>query len=396
VSSASQTRIDLHPKVTLQRISPPGQHYFFGYYDKCPWDATSRYLLAMRSDFFHRQPEPGEQIVVGMFDLREGTRFIELDRTAAWSWQQGTMLQWVGPTASNVIYNTFDGRDYRSTIRNVLSGQTRTLPRPVYHVSADGRQAVTLNFDRVHRLRPGYGYAAFPDRTAADPAPADAGIFWMNLATGDNKLILPIGWAAAHRPRPDMAGAHHWFNHLYFNPSGGRFIFLHRWRQPGGKSWWTRLYTSDPAGKEPRLLLDDDMTSHFEWRDDRTILAWACVKVQGDHYYLIDDQTAAVEQVGSDTLTADGHCTYSPDRRWILTDTYPDWQTHLRTLLLYAPATGRRTDLGRFYAPPGYPVECRCDLHPRFNRDASQICIDSLHEGFRGMYLLDVAAITKS
>ena len=254
---------------------------------------------------------------------------------------------------------------------------------------------MTLNFDRVHRLRPGYGYAAFPDRTASDPAPKEAGIFWMNLETGENRLIHSISWAASNRRRPEMEGCQHWFNHLYFNPSGTRFIFLHRWRKPE-QPWLTRLYTSDSAGKEPRLLLDDGLTSHFEWRDDRTILAWATVKGQGDHYYLIDDATAQVQQVGPDVLTQDGHCTYSPDHRWILTDTYPHWTTHMRTLLLYEVATGRRIDLGQFYAPPGYPVECRSDLHPRaFNRDGTQICIDSLHEGFRGLYVLDVAKVTK-
>lgn len=378
----------------MQRISPPNQHFFFGYYDKCPWDSTGRYLLGMRCDFFERQPNPGEELTVGMFDLERGNRFLELDRTAAWSWQQGTMLQWVGPTGTRVIYNTWDGAEYRSIVRDVVSGETRRLPRPVYHISGDGKQAVTLNFDRVHRLRPGYGYAAFADRTANDPAPKDAGLFWMNLETGESRLIHSIAWAAGNRPRPEMEGCHHWFNHLYFNPSGTRFIFLHRWRKPD-KPWLTRLYTSDPAGQVPRLLLDDGMTSHFEWRDDRTILAWATVKDQGNHYYLIDDVTAQVQQVGPDVLTQDGHCTYSPDHRWILTDTYPHWTTHMRTLLLYEVATGRRVDLGQFYAPPGYPVECRCDLHPRFNRDGSQVCIDSLHEGFRGLYVLDVAKVTK-
>ena len=124
-TNAPQARVDLNPLVSMQRISPPGQHFFFGYYDKCPWDATGRYLLGMRCDFFERQPNPGEELTVGMFDLKQGSRFIELDRTAAWSWQQGTMLQWVSPRGSRVIYNTFDGKDYRSIVRDVLSGETR-------------------------------------------------------------------------------------------------------------------------------------------------------------------------------------------------------------------------------------------------------------------------------
>jgi len=32
------------------------KHHFFGYYDKCPWDATGRLLLALEVDFMGRPP----------------------------------------------------------------------------------------------------------------------------------------------------------------------------------------------------------------------------------------------------------------------------------------------------------------------------------------------------
>lgn len=249
---------------TLTR--PPG-HHFFGYYDKCPWDRTGRYVLGMRSDFMDRQPRPGEELTIGLIDTRENDRFVPLDRTPAWSWQQGTMLQWLGPAADRrMIYNSLDGDRYVSIVRDVRSGETRRLPRPIYAVSRDGRQAVTLDFDRVNRMRPGYGYVALPERCADQPAPAEAGIYWMDLDRGDSRLILSIAWAAAHRPDERFDGAAHWFNHLQFNPSGTRFIFLHRWRTAGGNRWWTRLYTAAPDGSDVRLLSDAGMVSHFDWR----------------------------------------------------------------------------------------------------------------------------------
>ena len=37
-------------KGNIQRISPDdGMEYFFGYYDKSPWDATNRYMLSLRA-----------------------------------------------------------------------------------------------------------------------------------------------------------------------------------------------------------------------------------------------------------------------------------------------------------------------------------------------------------
>ena len=80
------------------------------------------------------------------------------------------------------------------------------------------------------------------------------------------------------------------------------------------------------------------------------------------------------------------------DERWILTDQYPD-ETRHRALILYHPATNRRIDIGRFYAPPELDGPTRCDLHPRWSRDGRSVCIDSVHEGTRGMYVADVSDI---
>jgi len=55
----------------------------------------------------------------------------------------------------------------------------------------------------------------------------------------------------------------------------------------------------------------------------------------------------------------------------------------------------RRTDIGGFYAPPELDGPIRCDLHPRWNRDGTKVCIDSLHEGSRQIYVLDVSHITE-
>jgi hypothetical protein len=371
------------------------KHHFFGYYDKCPWDATGRYLLALEIGFCDRQPEAGEALTIGMVDLKDGNRFIALDTTTAWSWQQGTMLQWVGPACDReIIYNTTDGDHYAAVIRDVRSGKTRRLPLPIYAISRDGKQAVTLPFDRLNRLRPGYGYVALPERYKDDAAPAEIGISWMDLQTGQHKLIIPLASVASNKPQESFRGANHWVNHLQFNPSGTRFVFLHRWALPG-KSWTTRMYTAKADGSDLRLLSDSGMVSHFDWRDDETILAWARTREKEDHFYLFNVMTGETQVVGDGVLTRDGHCNYSPDRKWILDDTYPD-KERLQTLLLYRVSDGKRTDIGKFFLPPRLTGPFRCDLHPRWNRDGTQVCIDSAHEPTRQMYVIDVGEIVKA
>ena len=49
----------------------------------------------------------------------------------------------------------------------------------------------------------------------------------------------------------------------------------------------------------------------------------------------------------------------------------------------------------RFYADPAYIIPARCDLHPRLSADNRTICFDSIHEGARAVYLMDVSSLTK-
>lgn len=304
------------------------------------------------------------------------------------------MLQWLGAGDREVIYNgVADGR-YVSVVRDVAGGKTRTLPRPVYAVSADGKQAVTLDFARLHRLRPGYGYCAVGETHAADPAPEQLGIWHMDVATGDDRLVVPIARLAAHKPDARFPGCQHWVNHLQFNPSAGRFVFLHRWRK-GDAFWQTRLYTAKPDGTDLRLHLDTGMVSHFDWRDDRTILAWVKTPAAGNKFALIDVDSNALTVVGDGVLTEDGHCSYSPDRKWVLNDTYPGKADRTQALMLYRPETGRRYDLNRFRSPPGFTGPWRCDLHPRWNRDGTQVCFDGSHGPRRQVYVVDVREVVR-
>jgi hypothetical protein len=368
------------------------KHHWFGYYDKCPWDATGKTLLGMEVDFCDRQPTATDAITVGRVHLTDGNRFEPLATTTAWSWQQGTMLQWLGPKSdAEIVFNSVTDGHPSATILTVATGKTRILPKPIYALSHDGTQAVTLDYARLHRLRPGYGYASYVETFADDPAPKELGIWHMDMATGKNELIIPIAKLAAYKPDARFANTYHWVNHLQFNPGGTRFVFLHRWRV-GQKTWNTRIFTAKPDGSDLRLHLDTGMVSHFDWRDDRTLLMWAKTPKDGNAFCLVDVETNDVTLVGKGTLTQDGHCNYSPDRKWILNDTYPD-KERKQTLMLVNVATGRRIDLNRFLSPAAFTGPTRCDLHPRWNRTGTQVCFDGSHDPQRQIYVVDVADV---
>ena len=382
-------------KLPARAVTKGPKHHWFGYYDKCPWDSTGRYLLAMENDFADRQPKPGEKITVGMVDLKDNDKFIPLATTAAWSWQQGTMLQWLGSAPdSEIVFNSMVEQDAPvAVIRNVHTGKTRTLPMPIYALSNDGKKAVTLDFARLHRLRPGYGYPSYAENYADDPAPDKLGIWSFDLKGMKPELVVTLKQLSLNKPDERFAGAHHWVNHLQFNPGGSRFVFLHRWRI-GEKPWSTRIYTAKPDGTDLRLHLDTGMVSHFDWRDDTTLLAWVKTPKAGNKFALIDVTTDELTVVGDGVLTQDGHCSYSPDRKWILNDTYPD-KNRLQWLMLFNPKSGRRYDLNQFHSPKEYTGPVRCDMHPRWNRDGTQVCFDGSHDAQRQVYVMDVKDVVK-
>ena len=106
---------------------------------------------------------------------------------------------------------------------------------------------------------------------------------------------------------------------------------------------------------------------------------------------LYTDQSSDVEEIGGDTLQQNGNFTISPNRKWLLSDTYPDPGNSLRRLFLFHLTERRTVPLGDFFADPHLAKEARCDLHPRWRRDGQAVCIDSVHEGDRQLYTIDVS-----
>jgi hypothetical protein len=305
------------------------------------------------------------------------------------------MLQWLPGGGRRVIYNVRAGKRFGSVIHDLDSGARRELPLPVFCVTPDGKTALSVNFSRLARYRPGYGYAGVPDPFEGEMTPDGDGVWRMDMATGRHELALSVAQAAALEPAADMAGVAHRFNHVQINTTGSRFAVLHRYMRRTGQGDVTRLMTANLDGSDALVLNPNRMTSHYDWRDDRHLLAWArmpgtTVEAPKHCYLLFTDRTKEFAIVGDGVLPEDGHCSYSPDRRWVVTDTYPDRTDRKQTLILYSPRDNRRTDIGRFLQPPQFSGEIRCDLHPRWRRDGRAVCFDSVHEGTRQMYAADL------
>jgi hypothetical protein len=385
-------KIEKHPLEAKPITS--GKHHFFGYYDKYPWNASGRFHLALEVDFIDRQPTRDDLVTIGMIDTEDGNRWIPLAQTSAWNWQQGTMLQWLPSSPEDtIIYNNRDDDDrFYAVIHNVVTGKKRRLSRSFYAVGQD--YAVGLNYARLHHTRPGYGYPDGAENTLPDQHPDHDGVYRIDLDTGESELIISLQMLFETQTIPRMHLGPHWVNHLTISPEGSNFVFLNRCQFDPKVRFNDRFYRSSPDGKDIRLVHDNTYFSHFGYFDERTIVAYARTPgTEIDEYALYDLYEDKFTPIGQDVFSSDGHCSFSPDRKWMLTDTYPDADSN-RVLILYEMATGRRVDIGKFFSPPELKNEIRCDLHPRWSCDGRKVSIDSAHTGERQVYVIDVSDIT--
>lgn len=387
----AQTSEKLPP---IRTITRGPKYHWFAYYDKDQFDPSGRFVLSNQVDFEHRSPTPDDVIKVGMVDLHDGDKWIELGESRAWNWQQGCMLQWVPGTDSTVMWNDRDGDRFVCRIMDVKTREKRTIPHPVYALSPDGRWGISPDFRRLNDTRPGYGYSGLADPNRAVLAPEDAGIWKIDLTTGEQSLLLSFADVAkVAQPGGFSPNSKHWFNHLLVAPGAKRFTFLHRWQgEAEGKRWLTRQFTAGADGKDLHLLNPSGKVSHFVWRDATHILAYAGWDEQIWRFQVFEDKTNNAEPIDG-MLPPDGHCTYLPGNEWILSDTYPDKERNQKPYLLHLP-TRRLHMLGAFHSPKEYTGEWRCDTHPRSSRDGKFACIDSPHTGGRQLHLIDLRPIT--
>ena len=171
------------------------------------------------------------------------------------------------------------------------------------------------------------------DPSAGVLAPGEDGIERVDLVSGNVQLLMPLAELAAHDPVEDMSGATHYVNHIQMSPGGEQVAFFHIWKR-SPEAWRVRLYAMGLDGSHPVCLLDSGIISHYDWLDDDQILVWARKRDLGERFLLCDRRDRSTRVIGDGELTEDGHCSFSPDRAWVLNDTYPDGYD-MRTLMLY-------------------------------------------------------------
>ncbi|MBN1674993.1 MAG: nucleoside hydrolase [Kiritimatiellae bacterium] len=372
----------------IRRISDPGTaanpaYTGFWFYGVLQFDASGRYALGMTVRFQDRPVQPTDRAEIGYFDLQDGNRWTRIGETTAWNWQQGCRLQW-RPNSDEILWNdrSADGTRFVCRACNFKTGARRTLPRAIYDVSPDGRYALTQDFQRMKH--PGTDYVGIPDPYAGQHAPAETGVWKIDLETGTDELLISL----ARMAQIAFPGGYTGDTDLYFfrevwNRAGTRFnAFLRN----SSKPTYIHAWSVGADGTDVRYFYQ--RPSHTSWRDDRLLL-------EGYKWTLHrDDGTGQAAGRLSAEVDIDTDCAFVPGHEddWVVANTYP-LPNGYQHLFLYHIPTKLFVPLAKLRntAPRGI---YRVDLHGRLSRDGRVVCMDASHEGKgRQMYTVDIGYI---
>lgn len=361
-------------------FSLPERHVFFGYYDlqQCQGGKLLVTTVPLKAKTAW---DPARLCWV-----EEDTgRFHEIAGTRAWCWQQGSRLRWHPVLPDTVMYNDVEGDRYVCRVVHLEKGELTVHPRALYDVTPDGRYGLSLDFSRLQRLRPGYGYDSLPDRSMGTCVPEDDGIVRVDLQIGEQKVL--VSYRQLVELSPEAASYENYVNHISVAPDGQRAMFFHLWKKD--RRWDGRLCIVRMDGTGLTCVAPQILPSHYCWWG-ATRLMFTSVGFGGtaSYYHLYDLTTGTVERLPGDHLQRDGHPTFLSGEARFVSDTYPLEGSVQRLFLSGTDGTGYEP-VCEVYSDPRLFDEQRCDLHPRLSADGRRITIDAtFRDGKRSVLLL--------
>ena len=383
--------------------SGPKEHFFASYFGINSWSPDGRYVSVLEVDFSGRLATQQDTAVVALVDLCDGNKLIPISKTVCWNFQEAAMFHWLPWEDGLCAFNDCREGKFVTVLLNWKTGSERIVPYPISAVDRSGEWGVSLNYARLRKCRPDYGYDGDGQDARLDTVyPEDDGLYVVNLKTGEAKLILTVAQTKDLLPALTSDDALAYFCHTIISPNAKRIFFLGRTVgdfskqiEKTGKiySWDTESFTINTDGTDLRRCYPAGWKgSHFNWYDDETLAVTACWDAGNCWSHTVfkvgDEQNR--RHIAPGLLDWDGHLIFSPNGKFLSTDGY--WnKDNYRTWVLVRLEDEAVLPLGRFYVPQEYTEQySRCDLHPRWRPDGTQIGFNSVHEGCRQVYLRDV------
>ena len=411
--------IDSRCKVVAE--TPAGHQHYFGFHDVSPWSADDQVMALLRvPDNLRATPRATDSAEVCLWTPGGGDPR-PIGETHAFNWQQGARVQWVPGQAHVLMVNDLaEGTPVTRTFDTKAGGWSGISPA-VYAVHPSGSFGLAPDWYRLAKWWRDYSYD-LPANGA--PACGEAGdLRRVDLATGAEEVIVPIAQARALCGQGANAVGFDFISHAMFSPKGTRFCFMYR-RFSEDNALFSFFLVCNADGSDLRVLAKEKC-SHFDWLGEDRVVIWtrklpgqaAALRAGGltkrfpfrqviqlvrklnpslkqslfaEMYYEVDYRRPGVmKSVGQGVLEQDGHPMFTPDRGWMVTDTYAFEGS--QPLILFRMTDGKRFDVVKFPVHPDFSDPSRkCDLHPRLDRAGRRVAVDSAHSGSRQLYVVDI------
>lgn len=369
----------------IQLVDNGYEHFFASYYGINSFSRNQKYATVLETDIKYRLPTEDDPATLGLVDL-ETNEFIPLTTTRAWNFQQGCMAHWLATSPDTmIIYNDLrDGR-FISVILNVhTKEEVKTIPHPVSAVSLDGKKAISINFSRIRQTRTDYGYGGEGQRAKMDVQfPEDDGIFVIDLESGEAELIVSIADVKELVPQLLEDGIEY-FNHTLISRDGSKLFWLAR-AIPERNT--TSLTVNMDGTNLQRSFPEGWGGSHFDWLNGEELMVTAKYQDSQWGHILFTVGQQDYKRLGNGLLDYDGHGTFSPDGKWMITDTYPAGGLREQKIYLMDMESEAVLPLGRYVQPEKFSGYWRCDIHCRWSPDGDIVGFNSTHTGSRQAYI---------
>ncbi len=387
----------------IKQLTFGEKHHFFGYIGQCrtiPWNESGQYILGLEIDRIDRMPEPEEGAKIFIVDTQNDNKIIYLDETNAWNPQQGTMYYWNPNKPETQFF--FNDRDIKSgEVFTVLYDIKKKKRIKEYRfkdthignggVAWDGSFFMGINYGRLARLRLVTGYPKALDWSKDEVAPANDGIFKVNIATEKKELLVSYRQMENEiiKQLGEFNNTGMFINHTLLNRDGNRLYFFARegWVKGGNK---TNVAFSVHLDGSNLKIHKQHIGGHPEWAGGSVLIGR-----KGKNQILYDvDKSEIVGQLGTPEQfpNPEGDISLSPDGNWFVNGYKREskekgnknfYAVYRKSDSAFARSTG--IDKG------AYLGNIRIDPAPRWNRTNDAILVPGISENkTRQMFVIRV------
>ncbi len=348
--------------------SIPGKHVFFGYYDIQQVSKSSDKLLLHVLD---KDAVAGETPVEIFCVDRKSGEFDKITESAAWSWQQGARLRWSNKTPNAIYFNNYHESQYYCEMWDVdTKRMIKRFQFPFYDIAPNEEFGLSLNFSRLQRLRPGYGYSNEPDKTTDQNYPGTEGITYVNLNTTESRVLLTLE-ELSEKVCAD-ASYQGYINHISISPESDKFMFFFLWTEKSYLPWKNCLCIYDLKENALVILEREIIASHYCWISNSELII---TSIEGE-YYIFDVDNRTKRKLTNTNMVCDGHPSYYSDKE-IITDTYPQ-KDGCQRIRIEGIEDDSKKELVKVFSDPRMFGDKRCDTHPRYERKNGLLTFDAM------------------